>query len=89
MLAVDSVMCAALSQRARQQHPQRPSHWQARLIEVDVGDRRQRFITSLEDHRTHAARALADLYRQRWEIEWGFREIKRSLQDGEPVLRRK
>lgn len=85
----DALIRMPLSQRARQQHPQRPSHWQARLIEVDVGDRRQRFITSLEDHRTHAARALADLYRQRWEIELGFREIKRSLQDGEPVLRRK
>lgn len=29
------------------------------------------------------------MYRQRWEIELGFREIKQSLQDGEPVLRSK
>jgi IS4 transposase len=78
-----------VSQRARQLHPHLPSHWQARLIEVDVGGRRRRFITSLQDHRAYPARALAELYRQRWEIELGFREIKQSLQDGEPVLRSK
>ena len=32
---------------------------------------------------------LAQLYRQRWEIELGFREIKQSLQQGQGVLRSK
>ncbi|WP_365958319.1 transposase [Variovorax sp.] len=77
------------SQRARQLRPQLPSHWQARLIEVSVGGRRRRFITSLQGARAHPARQLADLYRQRWEIELGFREIKQSLQDAKPVLRSK
>lgn len=85
----DALIRMPVSQRARQLHPHLPSHWQARLIEVDVGGRRRRFITSLQDHRAYPARALAELYRQRWEIELGFREIKQSLQDGEPVLRSK
>ena len=58
-------------------------------MEVRVGGRMRRFITSLPDHRTHPAHALAELYRQRWEIELGFREIKQSLQEGQPVLRSK
>lgn len=41
----------------------------------------------MQDARAHPARPWADLYRQRWEIELGFREIKQSLQDAEPVLR--
>lgn len=78
-----------VSPRARQLRPELPSHWQARLIEVNVGGRLRRFITSLQDAQAYPARPLADLYRQRWEIELGFREIKQSLQDGEPVLRSK
>ena len=49
--------------------------WQARLIEVSVGGRLRRFITSLLCPRTHPAQELAELYHQRWEIELGFREI--------------
>lgn len=85
----DALIRMPVSQRARQLRPQLPSHWQARLIQVSVGGRLRRFITSLQDAGAHPARQLADLYRQRWEIELGFREIKQSLQDGEPVLRSK
>lgn len=78
-----------VSPQARKARPELPSHWQARLVEVRVGGRLRRFITSLPDHRAHPAHDLARLYRQRWEIELGFREIKQSLQEGEPVLRSK
>lgn len=85
----DALIRLPVSPRARKLRPELPSHWQARLIEVSVGGQLRRFITSLPDHHTHPARALAELYRQRWEIELGFREIKQSLQEGEPVLRSK
>lgn len=78
-----------VSPRARQLHPELPSHWQARLIEVSVAGTRRRFITSQQDALRHPAAALAQLYCQRWEIELGFREIKQSLQDAQPVLRSK
>ena len=78
-----------VSPRARKLHPHLPTHWQARLIEVSVGGRPRRFITSLQDAQAYPARKLAELYRQRWEIELGFREIKQSLQAGQPVLRSK
>lgn len=54
-----------------------------------MGGRLRRFITSLLCPRTHPAQELAELYHQRWEIELGFREIKQTLQEGEPVLRSK
>lgn len=85
----DALIRMPVSQQARKLRPQLPSHWQARLIEVNVGGRLRRFITSMQDHRKYPAQKLAELYRQRWEIELGFREIKQSLQVGEPVLRSK
>ncbi|MGN5824878.1 IS4 family transposase [Pseudomonas aeruginosa] len=78
-----------VSPRARTLHPELPSHWQARLIQVHVGGKSRRFITSMLNPQRFAAAALAQLYRQRWEIELGFRDIKQSLQQGQAVLRSK
>jgi len=78
-----------VSPRARQLRPELPSHWQARLIQTHAGGKTRRFITSLLDPLRFAASQLAQMYRQRWEIELGFREIKQSLQQGLGVLRSK
>ena len=78
-----------VSQRARQLRPELPSHWEARLVETHAGGRVRRFITSMLDPKRFATQELAQLYRQRWEIELGFREIKQSLQQGQGVLRSK
>lgn len=85
----DCTIRMPVSARARQLHPHLPSHWQARLIEVQLGARTRRFITSLTDATRYPKRELAQLYAKRWEIELGFREIKQSLQAGEFVLRSK
>ena len=85
----DALIRMPVSPQARKSRPELPSHWQARLIEVSVGGRVRRFITSLKDPKVNPAHELAELYRQRWEIELGFREIKQSLQEGEAVLRSK
>ncbi|MCG2601856.1 MULTISPECIES: IS4 family transposase [Burkholderiales] len=76
-----------VSQRARQLRPELPSHWQARMIQTQIDGKSRRFITSMLDPQRFAAQQLAQLYRQRWEIELGFREIKQSLQQGQGVLR--
>jgi len=78
-----------VSPQARQLRPELPSHWQARLIQTHTGGKTRRFITSLLDPKPFAAQDLTQLYRQRWEIELGFREIKQSLQQGQGVLRSK
>lgn len=77
------------SPRARKLHPGLAPWWQARLIEVELGGQTRRFVTSLNDPVCYPAQALAQLYRQRWEIELGFREIKQSLQANAFVLRSK
>lgn len=78
-----------VSPQARQLRPELPSHWQARLIQTHAGGKTRRFMTSLLNPKQFAAQDLAQLYRQRWEIELGFREIKQSLQQGQDVLRSK
>lgn len=65
-----------LSPQARQQRPDLPSHWEARLIETACGTGVRRYLTSLADARRYPARDLAAHYRQRWEIELGYREIR-------------
>lgn len=87
--AGDQLIRMPVSQRARQLDPQLPSHWQARLITLTVQGKTRRFITSLVDHKAHPAQHLAQLYRQRWEIELAFREVKQSLHGGHAVLRSK
>ncbi|WP_198969449.1 transposase domain-containing protein [Xylophilus sp. ASV27] len=87
--AGDWLIRMPVSPRARKLHPELPSHWQARLIELSAGGKIRRFITSMLDLQRFAAASLAQLYRQRWEIELGFREIKQSLQQGQAVLRSK
>jgi hypothetical protein len=78
-----------VSPRARAIDPELPSHWQARLIQIEVQGKRRRFITSLLNSERFTVPELAQLYCQRWEIELGFREIKQSLQQGYGVLRSK
>lgn len=85
----DQLIRMPVSPRARQLDPQLPSHWQARLITLTVQGKPRRFITSLLDHNAYPAQQLAQLYRQRWEIELAFRDIKSSLQGGQEVLRSK
>lgn len=85
----DWLISMPVSQRARQLRPELPSHWQARLIQIQVGGKSRRFITSMLDPKRFVASQLAQLYRQRWEIELGFREIKQSLQQSQGVLRSK
>lgn len=72
----DALIRMPLSQRTRQLQPKLQSQWPVRLIDVALGARRRRFITSLHDHRAYPARALAERHRQCIEIELGFREIK-------------
>lgn len=75
-----------VSPQARRQHPQLPEFWEARLIVCPSG---RRYLTSLDDAVRYPADQVAASYRQRWEIELGFREIKQSMQDNEIVLRSK
>jgi hypothetical protein len=83
----DWLVSMPISLRARKLHPHLPTHWQARLVELEVDGKRRRYLTSLQHGVSRAQ--LAKLYVQRWEIELGFREIKQSMLGSEPVMRSK
>lgn len=78
-----------VSAQARKQHSDLPEYWEARLVTCTIKGKAHRFLTSLVDSVAYPAQRLAELYRQRWEIELGFREIKQGLLHGESVLRSK
>lgn len=75
-----------VSPQARRQHPDLPAFWEARLITCPSG---RRYLTSLADTVRYPADQVAACYRERWEIELGFREIKQGLQANDTVLRSK
>jgi len=77
-----------VSPQARRQRPDLPAFWLARLIEHSVEGTSRRYLTSLTDANAFPAEQVAEQYRERWEIELGYREIKQSLLDGE-LLRSK
>jgi hypothetical protein len=81
------LMSFAVSHQARQQRPDLPSHWQARLIKCMVGGQCRQFLISLCDARRFPAREIVAHYMQRWEIELGFREIKQGMQKNAMTLR--
>ena len=65
-------------------------HWQRGQIKVTIntpGFRAKEFyiITTLTDARRYSAKALAELYYQRWDVELFFRDIKTTL--GMDILR--
>ncbi len=75
-----------VSPQARRQHPHLPAFWEARLIICPSG---RRYLTSLADPIRYPADQIAACYRERWEIELGFREIKQGMLASDTVLRSK
>jgi len=75
-----------VSPQARRQHPELPAFWEARLIVCPSG---RRYLTSLADPVRYPADQVAACYRERWEIELGFRDIKQTMQANDSVLRSK
>ncbi|MGW3820690.1 IS4 family transposase, partial [Streptomyces sp. NPDC005046] len=59
--------------------------YQLKGMAKDAGADNYRLVTTLLDHRRHPARQLAALYRERWEIESVFAEIK-TFQRGARVV---
>ena len=85
----DFLVRLPVSQQARKDRPELPSHWQARLIKCMVGGQPRQYLTSLCDAHRFPAREIAAHYMQRWEIELGFREIKQGMMKNTTTLRSK
>jgi IS4 transposase len=58
---------------------QLPDTLTARLISRKVNGVERQVVTSMTDAMRYPAAGIAELYKNRWEIELGYREAKQSL----------
>lgn len=74
---------------ARRRFEELPAFIEARLISKVIKGKEYRILTSLTDVMRFPAEEIVDLYRHRWEIELGYREMKQTLLNSEYTLRSK
>lgn len=86
--AHDRLLQMRVSAQARKRNPARPSHWQVREVTYQHKGKLRTVLTSLPAD-TYGTRAVAALYRERWEIELGLRDIKSAMQRNAVTLRSK
>ncbi len=84
----DRLLKMNVSPQARQRNPSLPSTWTVRAVSYRVNGTLKTVFTSLPADQYSAAQ-VAELYRERWEIELGFRDIKSSMQSNAITLRSK
>ncbi len=77
------------SPQARKKWPGLPETIPARLLSKTVQGKRVQILTSMTDARRYPAADIVDLYRHRWEIELGYREMKQHLMHNRLTLRSK
>lgn len=84
----DRLLRMKVSAQARKRNPELPTHWDVREVSYEVRGKLRTVLTSLPAQ-TYSAKAVAELYQERWEIELGFRNIKSSMQHNQVTLRSK
>lgn len=84
----DRMLQMKVSAQARKRNPNLPEFWQVRAVSYEVKGKTKTVFTSLPAE-TFTTEQVAALYRERWEIEIGFRDIKSSMQHNAITLRSK
>lgn len=74
--AHDHLVELTVSDEARRADPTLPRTWRARAITYTTERGRHTLLTSLVDLAAYPAREIIDLYRERWEIELAYDEVK-------------
>lgn len=81
----DRLLRMKVSPQARNCNPVLPGYWEAREVGYERQGKVNTVLTSLPADR-HSAKAVAELYQERWEIELGFRDIKSPMQQNAVTL---
>ncbi|WP_274050210.1 IS4 family transposase [Thalassomonas haliotis] len=85
----DSRIRLTTSPQARKKFHDLPEHIEARLVIKTIKGKEYRMLTSMVDPMRFPGDEMIELYRYRWEIELGYREMKQSLLDSAYTLRSK
>lgn len=84
----DCLVDVVVHRKLRQEHPEMPETFRARVISYQVkGYRPQKLLTSMLDAEKFPAKEVAALYHERWEIELGYDELKTHMLEREESLR--
>lgn len=83
----DELVLLKSSPQARKQWPDLPVEITARLLTRTTNGKERQVLTSLTDHNSYPGNSISELYRHRWEIELGYREVKQGMQDSRWTLR--
>ncbi len=86
--AGDELIEMKVSPQARKKNPDLPETWRARRVTYKTKSGTKSVMTSLPAEQYSAAQ-VSTLYKERWEIELGFRDIKSSMQNNAITLRSK
>lgn len=75
--------------QALKKFPDLPEYVEARLVTKKIKGKTYRILSSMVDPMRFPSEEMVDLYRYRWEIELGYREMKQTLLNSEYTLRSK
>ncbi|MEZ9301405.1 IS4 family transposase, partial [Vibrio splendidus] len=85
----DAIVAIKTTLQARKKFSDLPEIIEARLVSKIIKGKKYQVLTSMRDGLRFPGEDIVELYRYRWEIELGYREMKQTLLDSEYTLRSK
>ncbi|MCU8382719.1 IS4 family transposase, partial [Vibrio vulnificus] len=85
----DAIVAIKTTPQARKKFSELPDVVEARLVSKIINGKEYQILTSMRDGLRFPGEEIVELYRYRWEIELGYREMKETLLDSEYTLRSK
>lgn len=78
-----------ITPQSRKKFDELPEFIEAHLVSKTIKGKAYQILTSMLDERRFPSEEIVELYRYRWEIELGYREMKQSLLNSQYTLRSK
>lgn len=85
----DQIVTLATTPQARKKFDGLPKEITARLTTYRIDGKAYRVLSSLTDLQRYPYDEVTEIYKRRWEIELGFREMKQSMHQSQHALRSK
>lgn len=83
----DAIVEMQITDASRKKDPSLPKTWRMRAIDYSVKGEKRTILTSLMDTEKYKSTEIVALYRERWEIENGFDELKTEVLAREETIR--